>query len=845
MRWDSAEFRDWMRQPTAWTILVVGVLLSLLTWRSLNVEVEHAARTSFNAAVAESRTAIESRLRGYRIMLYGLQGLFHASTEVDRAEFRRYFEHLAAAGGSGQLRGFSYAQRVSHAQKKSFEAAVRSDTSLQPGGYPRFSIKPPGERQEYVVAHLVEPFSEAGFGLDIIADPVRRAAVERARDTGELVASAPFALLSSPSGEAGTSLRLAVYRHGATLDSLESRRGAFAGVVSATFAIRDLVADIVSRHAAGSLQLLIRDGSEILHDSATAGLPADAFRTMTPLEVGGRVWQLQFSAPQQRFRTAGEVLMPWLALLGGTAITVLLAGLVGSLATSTRRARRIADTITQDLLMSQAKLADAQRKTQTLIETLPNPVFFKGTDGRYLGVNKAWEAFFNTPRAAIIGKTVQDLYTHAADVAERLRAMDEVLWQNPGTQTYETAITLPDGTQRDTVYYKATFAGPDGGVAGLIGTIVDITERKQAEQRQAMEHAVTQVLAKAESLSEAAPRIIQTICETLGWACGAHWRWDEPAQVLRCAETWHVDAAEVAQFISATSATINEAPAWHGEAPRTRSGGLVRRIWLDGVPVWFPDVTREPGFRRGPDAAKAGLHCAFGFPVMAGTQPLGVMEFFGRDIKQPDSALLSIAQSIGSQIGQFIVRKQAEEALRFVATHDALTGLPNRVMFGQRLDHAMRRAQRRGQRLAVLFIDLDRFKEINDALGHDYGDSLLREVAHRFGQGLRSSDSVARFGGDEFVVLLEEIADPMLVAGVAQKLGAALAERFVLAGSEYQVTASIGVSVYPDDSEDAQALLKNADIAMYRAKERGGNTFRFYSSHLNVPAVEPVSSVRR
>jgi len=423
--------------------------------------------------------------------------------------------------------------------------------------------------------------------------------------------------------------------------------------------------------------------------------------------------------------------------------------------------------------------------------------------------------------------------------------MDEVLWQNPGTQTYETTITLPNGTQRDTVYYKATFTGPDGGVAGLIGTIIDITERKQAEQRQAMEHAVTQVLAKAESLGEAAPRIIQTICETLGWACGAHWRWDEPAQVLRCAETWHVDAAEVAQFISTTSATINEAPAWQGEAPRIRTGGLVRRVWLDGLPVWFPDVTREPGFRRGPDAAKAGLHCAFGFPVMAGAQPLGVMEFFGRDIKQPDGALLSIAQSIGSQIGQFIVRKQAEEALRFVATHDALTGLPNRVMFSQRLDHAIRQAQRHGQRLAVLFIDLDRFKVINDTLGHDYGDSLLREAARRLSQGLRSSDTVARLGGDEFVVLLEEIADPMLVAGVAQKLNAVLAERFVLAGSEYHVTASIGVSLYPDDSENAQALVKNADVAMYRAKERGGNMFQFYSPRLNLHTAEPVPAPRR
>jgi diguanylate cyclase (GGDEF)-like protein len=166
-------------------------------------------------------------------------------------------------------------------------------------------------------------------------------------------------------------------------------------------------------------------------------------------------------------------------------------------------------------------------------------------------------------------------------------------------------------------------------------------------------------------------------------------------------------------------------------------------------------------------------------------------------------------------------------------------------MFSQRLDHAIRQAQRHGQRLAVLFIDLDRFKEINDTLGHDYGDTLLREVARRLSQGLRSSDTVARLGGDEFVVLLEEIADPMLVAGVAQKLNAALAESFVLAGSEYHVTASIGVSLYPDDSEDAPALLKNADIAMYRAKEPGGNMFRFYSSHLNPHAVEPVPSVRR
>ena len=111
LRWDSAEFRDWMRQPTAWTILIVGVVLSLFAWRSLTLEVEYAARSSFNAVVAETRNTVDSRLRGYQTILYGLQGLFHAGSEVGRAAFNRYIESLAPARSAGHVRSFSYAQR--------------------------------------------------------------------------------------------------------------------------------------------------------------------------------------------------------------------------------------------------------------------------------------------------------------------------------------------------------------------------------------------------------------------------------------------------------------------------------------------------------------------------------------------------------------------------------------------------------------------------------------------------------------------------------------------------------------------------------------------------------------
>ena len=823
MRWDSADFRDWMRQPTACAIFVVGLVLSLFAWRSLTLEVQHAARTSFDSAVRESFGAIESRLRSYRIVLFGLQGLFNASTDVDRREFHSYFESLAGAGTSGQVRSFSFARRVPQAQKESFERAVRRDGRLHPSGYPGFRIKPPGQRSEYVVVEFLEPFTgnQAGFGLDILADPVRREAVDRARDSGELVATAPFVLLSSPTGDSATSLRLPVYRYRAKLDSLQARRQAFAGVVSATFPIRDLVEDILARHkSAASLRLVIRDGAEVLYGAGDASAPRDRFDASATLDVGGRAWQLQFSAPQQRFRTAGDVAMPWLALVGGLLITVLLSGLVGSLATSTRRAQRIATAMTEDLRKSQAELAESQQKAQKLIETLPNPVFFKGVDGRYLGVNQAWERFFGTPREAIVGKTVHELYQHDPETATRLAAMDDVLWQKPGTQTYETRITLPSGVQRDTVYYKATFTGPDGKVAGLIGNIIDVTEQRQAGHRLRMEHSVTRVLSEADSISAGLQGMLRVICETEGWDCGRYYALDVRAGLLRFAESWCIANDSVRDFIERTRDMVF-----------ATGQGLAGKAWQSGEPIWSPDISGDARAMRR-FTSDFGIRGAFVFPVASAGKTLGVAVLASRVVREPDERLLEAVRVIGSQAGQFVIRKQAEDALRFVATHDALTKLPNRAMFGQRLEHAVNQAQRHGRRLALLFIDLDRFKAINDTLGHDAGDALLRDVARRLTETLRASDTVARLGGDEFVVLLEEISDPPFVGAVARKLLAVLSQPFTLAGGEHQISASIGASLYPEDGTEVQELLKNADTAMYRAKEQGRNAFRSYSREL-------------
>ncbi len=186
-------------------------------------------------------------------------------------------------------------------------------------------------------------------------------------------------------------------------------------------------------------------------------------------------------------------------------------------------------------------------------------------------------------------------------------------------------------------------------------------------------------------------------------------------------------------------------------------------------------------------------------------------------------------------------RRRDEARLNALANYDPLTALPNRAMFHQRLQRSLVHAQRFNEGLAVLFLDLDRFKNVNDTLGHDAGDRLLQLVAGRLKGCLREADTLARLGGDEFGLLIEQVTDTRLVGSVARKLLQAIAEVLMLDGQEYHITASIGISAYPADGSDATTLLKNADIAMYRAKDRGRNNVQFYAAAMNVHSMARLS----
>jgi diguanylate cyclase (GGDEF)-like protein/PAS domain S-box-containing protein len=174
-------------------------------------------------------------------------------------------------------------------------------------------------------------------------------------------------------------------------------------------------------------------------------------------------------------------------------------------------------------------------------------------------------------------------------------------------------------------------------------------------------------------------------------------------------------------------------------------------------------------------------------------------------------------------------RKRVQERLDYMATHDALTGLPNRTLFADRLEQALTRPAWNKRLVAVMFLDLDRFKAINDTMGHDAGDLLLTTVATRLKAAVRDGDTVARQGGDEFTIILIDMAQMDDVALVAQKILTAMTEPFDLHGAQVPVTFSIGIACYPVDGTDAATLLKHADTALYRAKARGRNTYQLYS----------------
>ncbi|TMG76045.1 MAG: EAL domain-containing protein [Betaproteobacteria bacterium] len=368
-----------------------------------------------------------------------------------------------------------------------------------------------------------------------------------------------------------------------------------------------------------------------------------------------------------------------------------------------------------------------------------------------------------------------------------------------------------------------------GQAIRMIGAMADISSRKQAEERihdQALQQRLIaefgQQAFASTDLEDVLSRAVELVSVTL-----------------------KADYCNVLELEpDGKQLVIKAACGWPGEfkGRRTvpvRPGSRVELVLSRREPLVIEDLGADPRFSDSP-LLNVGVRSGIQVPVLGTAGTFGILSAHARQTRRFTPEDVSFLQSVANILAVAIERKSAEERLAYLARFDALTGLPNRYLFYDRLLQTMAQARRSGQPMAVLFIDLDRFKLVNDTQGHGAGDRLLKEAAARLSQCVRGGDTVGRFGGDEFGAIVSDLSRPGDAGVVAQKVLEAIAHPFKLDEHETFVSASVGIALFPADGDDPEALVTNADTAMYRAKEQGRNTYQYFTREMNERALARV-----
>jgi len=325
-----------------------------------------------------------------------------------------------------------------------------------------------------------------------------------------------------------------------------------------------------------------------------------------------------------------------------------------------------------------------------------------------------------------------------------------------------------------------------------------------------LQREVTDIVLSAATAAEVYSRCLQAICARLGWEFAACWSFSPSEQAFSCQYAY-----QDARAAEHTYATLRAGVALGPQACP------LRHAWMSGAPAWIANLDGYAGSGRAAEAAAHGVQGALWLPVRRRSGSASVLEFFSQELKPMPAGALPILIMIGALIGQFADYSQLESTLAHQACYDQLTGLPNRQHFIDRLCEVVDAAQAAGSLAAILLFDLNRFKEVNDTLGHRYGDQVLLEATSRVQSLLSRSATLARLSGDEFGVILPATA-AFEAAKLSRTILAVLEMPFDLDGHSVAVGASLGIAFYPEDGASSDELLRHADVAIDMAKRMGG-----------------------
>lgn len=461
------------------------------------------------------------------------------------------------------------------------------------------------------------------------------------------------------------------------------------------------------------------------------------------------------------------------------------------------------------------------------LEATTDGIFATDASGKAIVSSQRFLDMWNVPRSVAFGRNeVEALGILAAQLRDPTSFFAKQRELTKLTELEHTqVIELRDGRIFE---WNSRPQRVEGKVVGRVSSFRDISESKRAHALLSAEKQVLQMVVRGDPLV-AGLSVLAGHVEVLSGQmfCSILFRENPGEGRLVCA-TGRSLPARVSRDISERSQKL---------LPELFSDAQTQEE--ENVNV-FRDIGSEPGWAAYRDMMSAwGVAPCFAVAVRSSAGLLlGLIIAHYRTVEEQQDQDLELTRVAANLTSIAIERRQSEARLEIMAHYDALTLLPNRVLFRDRLNRALARADRNNELVALMFLDLDRFKTINDTLGHDAGDVLLREVSIRLRNTVREEDSIARLGGDEFTVMLEQLEKSEDAAVVASKIIESLSPPVVLGGQETFVTPSIGITIYPLDSSDAENLIRNADTAMYKAKQEGGNNYRFFSPTMNAKTLE-------
>ncbi|MEX1197838.1 MAG: EAL domain-containing protein [Pseudohongiellaceae bacterium] len=552
-------------------------------------------------------------------------------------------------------------------------------------------------------------------------------------------------------------------------------------------------------------------------------------------------WQVTLTIPESELSGPGVMLAMNSALL---IIVATLTGLIGGVYASRRLNRQLAclaDPVpstappsireiaaVRHLLDQRAKqLLDSEAEFRTLIETMPQIVWVTLPDGWHLQFNQHWFDFTGLTLHESLGQGWNPAF-HPDDQERAAKRWQEAITTG---EPYEIEYRLrrADGVYRWMLGRALPLRDSSGRIVKWFGTCTDIHDLKQTERTLAT-RAHQQVLVAGFGRSVLATADIVRACheaatimaDGLGVGHSKVLLYDEPSRT--CTIT----------------AGVGWSPEWIGRKIHRSdwSYSQTDHVLDSQEAVIIENFRHETRFSPSPLLVQHNIISGINVVIQGVEGPLGILGAYAREPRHFSTDDVGFLQSLANTLGTAIERQRTDERITHMAHHDALTNLPNRFLLADRLGVALAEARRHGWHLAVMFLDLDRFKNANDVYGHAFGDRILQEVADRLTASLRAMDTVSRQGGDEFVVLLPALRNDQEAQQVAQKLLATFVPPFQVDGTEVVLSGSIGIACFPTNGEDTETLLRNADAAMYVAKENGRNRYQLYAADMHARTIE-------